>query len=253
SDNLQAPALSDVVAADAPTAVAVLWRNDEYGVGFGELVAQELGDVVVLAQAYDPKAGSFATEAQAVVASGADALVMITFEEGGQLLLDLNGAGFDGQIYVADGFKDTVGSDQVGGNVALLDGIKGTAPSAAPANGEATFPVRLETAFPGTPTIFSAQDYDCLMVTVLAAQAAQSADASVFVNEIGNVTKGGEKCTLFVDCFNLLKEGKDIDYDGASGPLEFGPSNEPGIGTYDVFLYDAQGNPITLDQIVAGG
>ncbi len=251
SDNLQGPALADVVAGDAPTSVAVLWRNDEYGVGFGELVAAELSDVVVLAESYDPKAGSFATEAQAVVASGADALVMITFEEGGQILLDLAGAGFEGQIYVADGFKDTVGSDQLGGNVALLDGIKGTAPSASPANGEATFPVRFEAAFPGTPTIFSAQNYDCLMVTVLAAQAAQSADPAVFVKEIENVTKGGEKCSVFEVCFNLLMEGKDIDYDGASGPLDFGSSNEPGIGTYDVFLYDAEGNTVTLLQIVA--
>jgi branched-chain amino acid transport system substrate-binding protein len=252
SDNLQGPALADVVAGDAPTAVAVLWRNDEYGVGFGELVAAELGDVVVLAESYDPKAGSFATEAQAVVASGADTLVMITFEEGGQILLDLAGVGFEGQIYVADGFKDTVGSDQLGGNVALLDGIKGTAPSASPANGEATFPGRFEAAFPGTPTIFSAQNYDCLMVTVLAAQAAQSADPAVFVKEIENVTKGGEKCSVFEECFNLLMEGKDIDYDGASGPLDFGASNEPGIGTYDVFLYDVEGNTTTLEQIVAG-
>jgi len=252
SDNLQGPALADLVAGDAPTAVAVLWRNDEYGKGFGELVADELGDVVVLAQGYDPKAGSFATEAQAVVASGADALVMITFEEGGQLLLDLEGAGYGGAIYVADGFKDTVGADQVGGNVALLEGIKGTAPSAAPANGEATFPERFEAAFPGTPTIFSAQDYDCLMVTVLAAQVAQSNDPSVFVNEIQGVTEGGEKCSLFEDCFNLIQEGKDIDYDGASGPLDFGPSNEPGIGTYDIFVYDAEGGTETLDQIVAG-
>ena len=95
------------------------------------------------------QAGSFATEAQAVVASGAEALVMITFEEGGQLLLDLESAGFDGQIYVADGFKDTVGGDQVGGNVALFDGIKGTAPSASPANGEATFGDRLAGRVPG--------------------------------------------------------------------------------------------------------
>jgi branched-chain amino acid transport system substrate-binding protein len=253
SDNLQGPALADVVAADAPTAVAVLWRNDEYGKGFGELVAEELGDVVVLAQGYDFAAGSFATEAQAVVAAGADAVVMITFEEGGQLLLDLEGAGFDGQIYVADGFKDTIGSDQVGGRLELLEGIKGTAPSASPANGEATFGERLEAAFPGTPTIFSAQKYDCLMVTVLAAQAAQSADPAVFVNEIGNVTKGGEKCSLFADCFALLQEGKDIDYDGASGPLDFGPNNEPGIGTYDVFEYAADGSTTTLEQIVAGG
>ena len=253
SDNLQAPALADVIASDAPASVAVLWRNDDYGVGFGELLAAELDGVVVLAQAYDAQAGSFATEAQAVVASGAEALAMITFEEGGQLLLDLESAGFTGQVYVADGFKDTVGPDQLGGNTALLDGIKGTAPSASPENGEATFPTRLETAFPGTATIFSAQKYDCLMVTVLAAQAAQSADPTVFVAEIGNVTKGGEKCSLFEDCYNLLMTGADIDYDGASGPLDFGPSNEPGIGTYDVFLYDAEGGTSTLEQIVAGG
>ncbi len=253
SDNLQGPTLADVVAGDAPTAVAVIWRSDEYGKGFGELVVEELGDVVVMAEGYDPKAGSFATEAQAVVASGADALVMITFEEGGQILLDLKSAGFAGQIYVADGFKDNVGADQLGGNIALLEGIKGSAPSASPGNGEATFGDRLEAAFPGTPTIFSAQKYDCLMVTVLAAQAAQSADPTVFVAEIGNVTKGGEKCSLFADCFSLLSEGKDIDYEGASGPLDFGSSNEPGIGTYDIFQYDAEGTAITLEQVVAGG
>jgi branched-chain amino acid transport system substrate-binding protein len=253
SDNLQGPTLADVVAGDAPASVAVLWRADEYGKGFGELVAAELGDVVVLAEGYDFNAGSFATEAQAVVASGAEALVMITFEEGGQLLLDLESAGFDGQIYVADGFKDTVGSDQVGGNVALFDGIKGTAPSAAPANGEATFGDRLQAAFPETATIFSAQMYDCLMTTVLAAQAAQSADPAVFVAEISNVTQGGEKCSLFEDCFNLLMAGEDIDYDGASGPLDFGPNNEPTIGTYDVFVYDAEAVATTIDQVVQGG
>ncbi len=253
SDNLQGPTLADLVANDAPASVAVLWRADEYGKGFGELVAAELGDVVVLAEGYDFAASSFSTEAQAVVASGAEALVMITFEEGGQLLLDLESAGFDGQVYVADGFKDGVGSDQLGGNLALLEGIKGTAPSASPENGEATFPGRLEAAFPETPTIFSAQKYDCLMVTVLAAQAAQSADPAVFIAEISNVTKGGEKCLLFEDCFNLIMAGADIDYDGASGPLDFDASNEPTIGTYDVFIYDAEGVSATLEQVVAGG
>lgn len=253
SDNLQGPTLADLVAGDAPASVAVLWRADEYGKGFGELVAAELGDVVVLAEGYDFAAGSFATEAQTVVASGAEALVIITFDEGGQLLLDLESAGFGGQIYVADGFKDTVGEEQVGGNVALFDGIKGTAPSASPENGEATFPARFAAAFPGTATIFSAQNYDCLVTTVLAAQAAQSADPAVFVAEIGNVTEGGEKCSLFEDCFNLIMAGADIDYDGASGPLDYGPNNEPTIGTYDIFLYDAEGVATTLEQVVQGG
>ena len=256
SDNLQGPALAGVIIDDGFADIAVVWRSDDYGEGFGSLLADELeaaGATVVLRTAYDFSQTSFADVAAEVAASGAEALAMITFDEGGQLLLDLEGSGYAGAIYVADGFKDTVGADQLGGRVDLLEGLKGTAPSASPANGEATFGDRLEAAFPGTPTIFSAQKYDCLMVTVLAAQAAQSADPAVFVAEIGNVTKGGEKCSLFEDCFNLLSEGKDIDYDGASGPLDFGPSNEPGIGTYDVFIYDVEGNTETLSQIVAGG
>ncbi len=255
SDNLQGPALAGVMVDDGWADVAVVWRSDDYGVGFGTLLVAELeaaGANVLLGNGYDFAQTSFADVAAEVVASGAEALAMITFDEGGQLLLDLEGAGYAGAIYVADGFKDSVGSDQLGGKVELLDGIKGTAPSASPANGESTFPARLESAFPGTATIFSAQKYDCLMVTVLAAQAAQSADPAVFVGEISNVTKGGEKCSLFEDCFNLLSEGIDIDYDGASGPLDFGPSNEPGIGTYDVFIYDATGATETLSQIVAG-
>ncbi len=256
SDNLQAPALSGVIIDDGFADVAVAWRADDYGTGFGTLLADELeaaGATVVARIEYDFSQTSFADVAAEVAASGAEALAMITFDEGGQLLLDLNSAGYEGAIYVADGFKDSVGSDQLGGRVELLEGLKGTAPSASPANGEATFGDRLEAAFPGTATIFSAQKYDCLVVTVLAAQAAQSADPAVFVAEISNVTKGGEKCSFFEDCFNLLSEGKDIDYDGASGPLDFGPSNEPGIGTYDVFIYDAEGGAETLSQIVAGG
>ena len=217
SDNLQAPALADVIAGDAYTAsVAVLWRNDDYGVGFGELLAAELDGVVVLAQAYDAAAGSFATEAQAVVASGAEALAMITFEEGGQLLLDLESAGFTGQVYVADGFKDTVGPDQLGGNTALLEGIKGTAPSASPENGEATFPTAARSCVPR-----NGNDLLCTEVRLPHGNRARrpggtECDPAVFINEIGNVTKGGEKCSLFEDCFNLLMTGADIDYDGAS-------------------------------------
>ena len=88
------------------------------------------------------------------------------------------------------------------------------------------------------------------MVTVLAAQEAQSDDPTVFVNNMITVTRDGEVCTSFEQCFNLILEGTDIDYNGASGPLDFGPNGEPSIGTYDLFEYDAEGAPIPFDQIV---
>ena len=253
SDAIQAPALADLVIQDGFANVAVVWRSDEYGRGFGEALAASLeasGATVALAEGYDQLAASFADLAASVVGSGAEALVMITFDEGAQILQDLEGAGFAGQIYVGDGFKDNVSVDSVGGNAGLLEGIRGTAPSATPANGEASFAERLEAFAPGTPTIFSAHFYDCLMVTVLAAQEAQSDDPTVFVSNMVSVTSGGEACDSFESCWALLQQGADIDYNGASGPLDFGPNGEPTIGTYDLFEYDGDGAPQTFDQIV---
>jgi branched-chain amino acid transport system substrate-binding protein len=255
SDNLQGPTLANVIANDGYSSVAVVWRSDEYGEGFGTLLADTLEDAgvtVPVREGYDHTQSTFADVAGTIAGSGAEAVAIITFEEGGQLLLDLEGAGFDGQIYVADGFKDTVGSDQLGGRVDLLDGVKGTAPSSSPANGEATFADRFEAFAPGTPTIFSAHNYDCLAIMVLAAQEAQDSDPFVIAEHVITVTRDGEKCSLIADCLELVWAGADIDYDGASGPLDFGAHAEPDIGTYDIFVYDATGAASTIDQVVAG-
>jgi branched-chain amino acid transport system substrate-binding protein len=253
SDNIQAPTLGELILADGFSNVAVVWRADEYGRGFGEALAAVLesgGATIPLAEGYDFAAASFADLAATVAGSGADSVAMITFDEGAQILQDLVGAGFEGQVYVADGFKDNVTVESVGGNAQILEGIRGSSPSSSPANGEQTFPDRLEAFAPGTPTIFSSHFFDCLVVTVLAAQEAQSDDPTVFVANMISVTKDGEKCTTFDACFALLQEGADIDYDGASGPLDFGDNGEPTIGTYDLFEYDAEGSPETFEQSV---
>jgi branched-chain amino acid transport system substrate-binding protein len=252
SDTLQGPLVAKVALDDSFQTFAIAYQNTEYGVGLATSVKNALeanGAEVPAFIGYDPLATSFTDVADEVAASGAEALVIISYSEGGQIILDLQGK-FDGQVYVTDGFKDSVGADQLGGNPGLLEGMRGTAPSASPENGTPGFAERLEAAFPGTPTIFSAQFYDCLTIEVLAAQEAQSADPAVYVDHMVSVTKDGEVCTSFEQCYALLQEGKDIDYDGASGPLDFIDSGEPAIGTYDIYTYDASGAPITDTQIV---
>ena len=64
------------------------------------------------------------------------------------------------------------------------------------------------------------------------------------------MTIGGTKCSLYDECSALIAQGEDIDYDGASGPLEFTDVGEPGVGAYDVYEYDAEGNAVTFDQLV---
>ena len=258
SDVLQGPALADVITDDGASSVAIVFRNDEYGAGFAEVLAEglESNGVTVAAQvSYDPNATSFDAEVAQVTGAegGVDAVAIITFGEGAQLLQSMISAGAgpaDIPVYVADGFKDTVNAVDVDpNNPAVLEGIRGTAPSAAPPNGEATFLDRLEAFAPGTPTIFSAHKHDCMVIYALASAVAGTDDASVWANEIIGVTSGGTKCSTFTECYGLVQAGEDIDYDGASGPLEFTDVGEPSGGVYDVYEYDAEGSAVTESQI----
>ena len=250
SDDIQGPLLGNLILEDGYTDVAVVWRSDDYGVGFGESVASSITDAggnVVVEEGYDQDLDSFTDLAQSIVASGAEALAMITFAEGEQLRLDLQSAGFEGQIYVADGFVDNVTVENL--DAELLEGLRGTYPAVAPSSGEATFADRFAEFAPEAPTVFSAHMYDCLAVLVLAAQVAQSSDPVDYNAEIIGVTRDGEKCSLIADCLDMVWAGTDIDYDGASGALDFSPNGEPGVGIYNVIEYNAEGTTENLDEI----
>jgi ABC-type branched-subunit amino acid transport system substrate-binding protein len=251
SDLIQGPLLANLIVEDGYTNVAVIWQNTEYGEGFGQAVSdtlEEAGATLAMSEGFDPTQTSFSDVAQDVVASGAEAMAMITYAEGGQILLDLQSAGFDGQIYVADGFVDTVTPEAVGGP-AVLEGLRGTYPSVAPEDGEPTFGTRFKAFAPDAPTVFSAHMYDCLATLTLAAQVAQSSVPADYVDEIIGVTRDGEKCSLIADCLEMVWAGTDIDYDGASGPLDFTENGEPGVGTYDIFTFNAEGVHVNEEQI----
>ena len=94
------------------------------------------------------------------------------------------------------------------------------------------------------------RSYDAAVVMVLAAVAAQSVDPSVYSAEVNDVTRGGEKCFDISQCLDMLLAGKDIDYDGPSGPLEFDENGEPSQGVYDILEYDSGGVPTRTRSIL---
>ncbi|MGD2052300.1 MAG: ABC transporter substrate-binding protein, partial [Acidimicrobiia bacterium] len=112
SDVLQGPALAEVMLDAGVSNVAIIYRNEEYGAGFDEVLAAALEDsgVTVAAEVpYDPNATSFDAEAQEVAAAGVDGIAIVTFNEGGPLLQAMIEAGIgpaDVPIFVTDGFKD---------------------------------------------------------------------------------------------------------------------------------------------------
>lgn len=251
SDALQGPVLADVVIGDGHSKVAIVARADDYGKGLATATTKALengGASVVLNESYDPKATDFNATVQKIVQAKPDAVVVIAFEEGKQIIKGLIESGLTPQkvgVYGADGMRNTDLAKLVDpGKPAVLDGMKGTAPASAD-NPE--FTKELKAFAPSLKELqFAPQVYDCVNVIALAAQAADSTTAADFKAQFVDVTKDGEKCTDFASCQKLLVDGKDIDYDGASGPLDFTDAGEPGKATIEVYGYDKTGKLVTL-------
>lgn len=244
-DVLQGKALAELIVDDGHGTVVILHLADAYGRGFGNSTKTALeaaGGTVVEQIAYDPKGTNFDADVERAKAAGADAIVLIGFPETASIILKSmieKGVGPDDiPIYLTDGTQSgKLGALIDPDNPAVVEGMKGTAPSAAPTGGAEFFTEDFAEFAPGVDKIFSAHAYDCAVLLALGAVAAESDDAQEIRDQINGLTKDGEKCDTFAECKQLLEAGEDIDYDGAAGPLEFIDAGEPGAGDYDIWQF----------------
>ncbi len=91
SDSLRGKVLGDVISADGAQRVAVVYRDDDYGTSLAETTLERLeskGLEVVAEIKTEPEAGSFLEEIATIQNSAADAVVLITFEEGAVFLAE---------------------------------------------------------------------------------------------------------------------------------------------------------------------
>lgn len=244
-DNLQGQVVADLVATDEHTTVAIMNLADAYGQGFADALAESLtaaGIEVVASVPYDPQGTNFDADVDEVAAADPEAVVLIAFPETGSVIIQSMIEKGVGPSDVAHYYTDGLQSGDLPGlvdpeNPAVLVGVRGTAPSAAPPGGAEFFPEAFAEFAPGVDTIFSAHAYDCTIATALAAVQGESDDSTVIAENMISVTSEGEKCTTFEECSTMLADGADIDYDGASGPLDFNPAGEPAVGDYDTWEF----------------
>ncbi len=116
-------------------------------------------------------------------------------------------------------------------------------------------------AYYGADNPYAYSTYDLLVQTALAVEAAGSYKASAWAPAMFKVgDPPGEICYTYADCLKLIREGKDIDYEGVTGP---GTYTEGGVNaitpSYTPYgsdgkpqapvLLDAQKYLLILDQI----
>jgi branched-chain amino acid transport system substrate-binding protein len=251
SDVLQGSVLAELALEDGHQTLAILGQQTEYGESLAAQIEEVFtagGGEVVATEFYDLAQTEYAAEASAMAGAGADAFVLISYEESRQAIPALVGAGLDPQEtqwYFVDGNNLDYGDDFDEG---LLEGVKATTPGPAPEE----FFTRLDQFRAGLPEhVYAPESYDAVIAVALAAIAADTDDPDTIRDAMFEVVQGGTACTTFAECRDLLLAGEDIDYNGVTGPISWTPpSGDPTEATIGIFEYGADNAPARVDERV---
>lgn len=112
-DLLQGAAIAKLVADDGATNVAIIARNDAYGVGLADVVEKTLTDAgitVSVKKIYEPDAGTFDAEVSEIKGASPDAIVVIGFEESSKILRTLVENGIGPKVVPTYGCDGNIGN-----------------------------------------------------------------------------------------------------------------------------------------------
>ncbi|MFD2189501.1 ABC transporter substrate-binding protein [Pistricoccus aurantiacus] len=243
SDAFQGVALAEVAADQGYDTVSVIYINNDYGKGLADSFAQAFesqGGKVGASVAYEQGQPAYRGELQQADKGNPQALVLIGYPENGQTILrqSLEG-GFFQNFVLSDGMKAPELIDNLGDQA--LEGAVGTIPQARDDSPGAQHFAEAYASEYGEvpPKPFLDTAYDALYLIALATQKAGSTDRTAIRDSLRDVANPpGEKVGPgeFEKAVKLLEEGKDIDYEGASGSVNFDENGDV-PGTFGEYTY----------------
>lgn len=232
SDARQGEVMTDVVRSKGINSVAVTFTNNDYGKGLANSFANAFraagGKVTIMAAHEDNKA-DYSAEVGALAAAGGSALVVVGY-------VDKGGRGIIRAAVDSGAFKTFVLPDGMVGQSLIeaigapLNGSFGQLPGTDSPGGTRFNDLAKAAGFDGT-SAYAAQSYDAaalLMFAMEAAKSARSADIKGKVMEVANAP--GEKIFPgeLAKGLQLLRQGKPIDYVGATAVELIGPGESGG-------------------------
>jgi ABC-type branched-subunit amino acid transport system substrate-binding protein len=258
-DGLQGKALADRMEQELGglkgKTINIGARNDLYGTGFADSLEAELeerGATVGEKVIYDPEQPSYNSEAGQITSGNPDNYVIIDFPETFAKLgpaLVRTGKWEASDTFITDGLNSTDLPKEVGGEA--TEGMRGTAPGTFAGDAPDAFD-RIYTAAPGPPrNLFDSTTFDDVMLCYLAAVAAGSTDGAEMAEGVIDVTSPpGDKYTFeeLPQAIKALEEGEDIDYEGASGPVDWDENGDLSRYIYDISKFQ-NGKLVKVDTV----
>lgn len=228
----QATALADIIKEDGHEKIAVTYLNNAYGQGVSKAFDEAWSGEAELI-AHDQGKSSYANVVTSMNDVGADAWLFITYQpEFTKMAQESFDKGYSGKV-------DFYGADSVKGPKVLqdapkdsLEGMTLIAPSAAlDQENYKQFASTFKEKFDTEPTAWSAYAYDAIVIGAIAIEAAGSTDPKAIKAEAREVTRPeGKKVLTFQQAVDALGEdgsGKDVNYEGVSGPIDLDDNGDP--------------------------
>lgn len=256
SDVLQGRVLGNLITGDGATKVAFLTLQDPYGTGLfdnAKIAVEAAGGTVVANEVFASGTKNFSSQIDKVLAAGPDAIAVISFDESKSIIPELvKVKGWDPKkLYLVDGNTTNYDADFTDFNIA---GAQGTTPGVIATD---DFKTRLATVNADLDVyLYAAESYDATMLVALAAAAAKKAGEEVNGKTIAKfmveVSSGGEKVDFtqagaFKKAIDLINAGKDIDFEGVSGPISFAANGDPTEAYVGIYLYDDKNKTAGVD------
>lgn len=245
SDNYQGDVLARMVLEEGIKKVAVTYVNNDYGVGIGQTFMEAFkkqGGEVVAEVKHEEKKDSYRSELATLAKGGAEALVVVAYagDSGGKIIKQSIEGGLFTRFVGTDGLRDDLLIKDVG-----ADALKTTFFSSPTSPADNPAQKALHDAFnaeykEGADKAFVDQTYDATMLALLAVEKAGSADRAKIAAALREVASApGEKVGPgeWAKAKALIKDGKDIDYDGAGGAYDF-DANGDVTGYIGKFIVD---------------
>jgi branched-chain amino acid transport system substrate-binding protein len=247
SDAYQGQVLAKLTMDQGVKTVALTYANNDYAAPLAKSFAdayKALGGTIAAEVKHEEKQPSYTTELATLAKDKPEALVIIAYagDSGLTLVKEALENGLFKRFIGTDGLRDNLLIEKIG-----ADNLKDsffTSPSSPKSAAADKFNEIYTAKFQTTKDkIFIGQVYDSVMLAALAIQQAGGTDRTkvrdalrIVANAPGEAVGPGD----WAKALELIKAGKDIDYTGATGSMEF-DANGDVAGVIGHFVVDGTG------------
>ena len=257
SDVAQGPVLASLARDDGMERVSVVYQDDAYGRGLYQAFEASFDGHIHAAVTVPPEADSYLPELRQAAGGGSQALLVVAYPGATDILVEeaLDHGFFDRFLFVDANFGPdvvlAVGAER-------LEGQKGTIPIGAgnslPGYSTVLAELRERSQRPLKQSALAA--YDAAVCLCLAAERAGTTDGDAIRNALYEVCgEGGQRIDAGADgvarALASLRDGRDIDFDGATSTIDWDPSGDVTRGSVGVYRFEG-GTVVLVDRVAFG-